>query len=87
MVAAARSSHRGRTGSATAPTASATCPAQAPLNEIEHRNAIHGLVRWMPWRMTGRAQNLVGLRCDLRPSPAYPFALRLEVEYRLGATG
>jgi galactose mutarotase-like enzyme len=61
--------------------------AQAPLNEIDQRNAIHGLVRWMPWRMTGRAQNLVGLRCDLRPSPAYPFALRLGVEYRLGRDG
>jgi len=60
---------------------------QAPLNEIERRNAIHGLVRWLPWRMTGRAQNRVGLRCELRPSPAYPFALRLEVEYRLGREG
>jgi len=61
--------------------------AQAPLNEVARRNAIHGLVRWMPWRLTGRAQNRVGLCCDLRPSPAYPFALRLEVEYRLGREG
>jgi aldose 1-epimerase len=61
--------------------------AQAPLNEIERHNAIHGLVRWQPWRMTGRAQNRVSLRCELRPSPAYPFALRLDVEYRLGREG
>jgi aldose 1-epimerase len=61
--------------------------AQAPINEIGRNNAIHGLVRWLPWRMTGRAQNRVGLRCELRPSPAYPFALRLEVEYRLGREG
>ena len=61
--------------------------AQAPLNEIETRTAIHGLVRWMPWRMTGRAQNRVSLRCELHPSPAYPFALRLEIEYRLGREG
>jgi aldose 1-epimerase len=61
--------------------------AQAPLNEIERRNAIHGLVRWLPWRMTGRAQNRVGLRCELRPSPAYPFALRIDIEYRLGREG
>jgi len=60
---------------------------QAPINEIDRNNAIHGLVRWMPWRMTGRAQNRVGLMCELRPSPAYPFALRMEVEYRLGREG
>ena len=61
--------------------------AQAPLNEIGRRTAIHGLVRWMPWRLTGRAQNRVGLCCELRPSPAYPFSLRLEIEYRLGRSG
>jgi len=61
--------------------------AQAPLDEIPRRNAIHGLVRWLPWRMTGRAQNRVSLRCQLHPSPAYPFALQLEVEYRLGREG
>ena len=61
--------------------------AQAPLNELGARNAIHGLVRWLPWRLTGRAQNRVGLACDLYPSPAYPFALRLEIEYRLGREG
>jgi aldose 1-epimerase len=61
--------------------------AQAPLNEVDRRTAIHGLVRWMPWRMTGRAQNRVGLGCELRPSPGYPFALRLEIEYRLGREG
>ncbi len=61
--------------------------AQAPLNEVDRRTAIHGLVRWLPWRLTGRAQNRVGLSCELRPSPAYPFSLRLEVEYRLGREG
>ena len=61
--------------------------AQAPLDEPERGNAIHGLVRWMPWRMVGRAQNRVSLACELRPSPAYPFALRLTVEYRLGRDG
>ena len=61
--------------------------AQAPLDEPERGNAIHGLVRWMAWRMVGRAQNRVSLACELRPSPAYPFALRLTVEYRLGRDG
>jgi galactose mutarotase-like enzyme len=61
--------------------------AQAPLNELPANNAIHGLVRWMPWRMVGRAQNRVSLALELRPSPAYPFALGLTVEYRLGRDG
>ena len=86
-AAGARSSPRGPTGWATAPTPSQGVTAQAPLDEIDRRNAIHGLVRWLPWRMTGRAQNRVGLACELRPSPAYPFALRIEIEYRLGREG
>jgi aldose 1-epimerase len=61
--------------------------AQAPLDEPSRRNAIHGLVRWMPWRMTGRAQNQVALSCELHPSPAYPYSLRVAVEYRLGRDG
>jgi galactose mutarotase-like enzyme len=61
--------------------------AQAPINEVEHHNAIHGLVRWLPWHMMGRAQNRVSLSCELHPSPAYPFTLRLSVEYRLGRDG
>ena len=41
--------------------------AQAPINELAANNAIHGLVRWMPWRMVGRAQNRVSMA--LRPPP------------------
>jgi aldose 1-epimerase len=61
--------------------------AQAALNEPSRHNAIHGLVRWMPWRMVSRAQNRVSMACELHPSPAYPFPLRLAVEYRLGRDG
>jgi galactose mutarotase-like enzyme len=61
--------------------------AQAPIDEVGRGNAIHGLVRWRPWRMVGRAQNRVSLACTLHPTPAYPFALALEIEYRLGRTG
>jgi galactose mutarotase-like enzyme len=61
--------------------------AQVPLNEPDRATAIHGLVRWLPWRMVGRAQNRVSMACELRPSPAYPFALRLTLEYRLGRDG
>jgi aldose 1-epimerase len=61
--------------------------AQAPLNEPTRGNAIHGLVRWMPWRMMSRAQNRVSMACELFPSPGYPFSLRLTIEYRLGRDG
>jgi aldose 1-epimerase len=61
--------------------------AQAALDEPRTQNAIHGLVRWLPWRMAGRAQNRVSMRQVLYPSPGYPFTLGLTVEYRLGREG
>jgi aldose 1-epimerase len=61
--------------------------AQAPLNEPERHNAIHGLVRWRPWELEVKAQNLVAVRCHLFPTPGYPFNLELRVEYRLGRDG
>ena len=59
--------------------------AQAALDEPEHHNAIHGLVRWLPWQVVSRAQNVLALRCVLHPQPGYPWRLELVVEYRLGA--
>ncbi len=61
--------------------------AQAPLDEPERRNAIHGLVRWMPWTLQTRHQNQLSLRLQLHPSPGYPFSLLLELEYHLGRDG
>jgi len=61
--------------------------AQAALDEPSRNNAIHGLVRWRPWRMAGRAQNRVAMQCVLYPTPAYPFTLSLTIEYRLGRDG
>ncbi len=48
--------------------------AQAALNEPSRRNAIHGLVRWMPWRMMGRAQNRVSMA--VRAPPVAGLSLR-----------
>jgi galactose mutarotase-like enzyme len=61
--------------------------AGAPLDEPERGNAIHGLVRWIPWQMVSRAQNVVTLRCSLNPQPGYPWRLSLDIEYRLGRSG
>ena len=61
--------------------------AQAALDEPERNNAIHGIVRWHPWDLEVKAQNLVAARCHLFPTPGYPFNLELRVEYRLGRDG
>jgi aldose 1-epimerase len=61
--------------------------AQAALDEPEHRNAIHGLVRWLPWTLLGQAQNVVTLGTVLHPQPGYPWRLALTIEYRLGREG
>jgi aldose 1-epimerase len=61
--------------------------AQAALDEPERHNAIHGLVRWMPWTLQTRHQNQLSLRLQLHPSPGYPFSLLLEIEYHVGRDG
>jgi aldose 1-epimerase len=60
---------------------------QLPLNELERRNAIHGLVRWLPWLVRDREPNRVSLEHRLHPQPGYPFALRLTADYQLTAEG
>lgn len=61
--------------------------AQAALDEPERGNAIHGLVRWLPWRLEAHAQNVVTAVCPVRPTPGYPFRLELQIEYHLGRDG
>ena len=61
--------------------------AQAALDEPERRNAIHGLVRWLPWTLQTRHQNQLSLRLQLHPQPGYPFSLLLELEYHVGRDG
>lgn len=60
---------------------------RAALDEPERRNAIHGLVRWLPWSVVSSAQNVVAMGCTLHPQPGYPWRLELTVEYRLGRDG
>jgi aldose 1-epimerase len=59
----------------------------AALDEPELDNAIHGLVRWQPWRAIAQDDRSVRLGCVLHPQPAYPWSLELEVEYRLEDDG
>ncbi|HET8970958.1 MAG TPA: aldose 1-epimerase family protein, partial [Candidatus Nanopelagicales bacterium] len=57
------------------------------LTEPEKLNAIHGLLRWVPWRCTDRSADAVTLVATVYPSPGYPFALEAELSYRLGPEG
>jgi aldose 1-epimerase len=60
---------------------------QLPLTEPEARNAIHGLVRFMPWRAVEHHADRVLLELLLHPQPGFPFTLLLRIEYRLGDAG
>ena len=60
---------------------------QLPLTEPARHNAIHGLVRWTPWDLTGRDDGSVTLRSLLMAQTGYPWTLALEVRYELGADG
>jgi aldose 1-epimerase len=60
---------------------------QLPLNEIEARNAIHGLLRWSSWSVAERSGDRVVFEHTLRPQPGYPFSLSLRIEYSLSEEG
>jgi len=60
---------------------------KAALDEPDRHNAIHGLVRWMPWKLEARSQDKAKLSCVIHPQPAYPFRVRLELDYDLGDGG
>jgi aldose 1-epimerase len=62
---------------------------RAALDEPERGNAIHGLVRWLPWQLSTRTEggDSVTLECVVHPQPAYPWRLDLQVSYRLAPEG
>ena len=60
---------------------------RAALDEPERGNAIHGLVRWLPWHVTSRSPSAVSFGCVLHPQPAYPWRLELSVAYSIDDTG
>jgi len=60
---------------------------QLALNEPERSNAIHGLVRWLPWALEDRSESGLRMGCHLLPQPGWPWPLRLSVSYSLDAEG
>jgi aldose 1-epimerase len=60
---------------------------QLPLTEPARHNAIHGLVRWLPWSALSRDPSHVELGCMLFPSPGYPFCLQLRTRWSVSPRG
>lgn len=60
---------------------------QTALTEPEHHNAIHGLVRWLPWSVRDQSESEPRLACRLHPQPGWLWTLDLSVTYVLGAGG
>lgn len=60
---------------------------QLALTEPPTRTAIHGLARWMNWRVDEHARDRVVMGLRLHPQPGYPFILDLSVEYVLSPEG
>ena len=60
---------------------------QLPLTEPDKHNAIHGLLRWQPWRVLAQTASSVRMGVRLFPMTGYPFHLEVEVDYVLDAGG
>jgi aldose 1-epimerase len=60
---------------------------KAALDEPAKGNAIHGLVRWLEWKLEYQERARLKLTCALAPQPAYPFLLSLALLYELGPSG
>ena len=60
---------------------------QTALTEPEHHNAIHGLVRWVPWTVVEESDSQVRLAYRLYPQPGWPWGLDLSVRYSLSDAG
>ena len=60
---------------------------QVALTEPTKHNAIHGFLRWRPWRVASHEPARVVMAARVFPLNGYPFMLDVEVEYRLTDEG
>ncbi len=60
---------------------------QLALDEPAKQNAIHGLLRWVPWRAVEREADRVVVEARIHPRPGYPFDVEASVEYALSEEG
>lgn len=61
--------------------------ARPAVDDVVHATAIHGLVRWRPFRIDSVNQNRCVLTLLLHPTPMYPFLSEISVAYHLGSFG
>lgn len=62
-------------------------PQQLDITEPAQSNAIHGLLRFSPYRVLAREEAAITLAATVYPQHGYPFHLDTEVEYRLSGAG
>jgi aldose 1-epimerase len=60
---------------------------QLELTEPKLGNAIHGLLRWRPWRCLERGPDRVAVGTRLYPQSGYPFGLEVRIDYSLSDDG
>jgi aldose 1-epimerase len=60
---------------------------QLALSEPANHNAIHGLVRWLPWTVVEQAEDRIVVEVTLHPQSGYPYGLRVSNDYRLDPSG
>jgi aldose 1-epimerase len=60
---------------------------QLAINEVDKRDAIHGLVRWANWSVREHEDARVVMAHRLHPQPGYPFTLDVAIEYQLSEDG
>jgi aldose 1-epimerase len=60
---------------------------QLALTEPEQHNAIHGLVRWMPWSVVDRDDASITVTCTSYPQPGYPWSVKVWNAWSLDADG
>jgi aldose 1-epimerase len=60
---------------------------QVPIDEIARNNAMHGLTRWLNWRLVTKTGSSVRVEHVVHPRSGYPFALAVTIEYTLTGLG
>ena len=60
---------------------------QLALSEPARHNAIHGLVRWQPWRRLAGTPDSVTVGCVLPAQPGYPWSLALTTRWTVSEHG
>ncbi len=60
---------------------------QVALTEPDLHNAIHGFLRWRPWRAVEQSRRRVVMAHRLYPLTGYPFGLEVAVDYSLSEAG